>query len=47
MTDNDVPLFKVKRNYVILKLNGTATVFTTTVNIEKLSESYDVMPCSS
>jgi hypothetical protein len=47
MTDDNVYLFKIKNNYVKLKLNGAATVFTTVVNIEELSKSYNVEPCSS
>jgi len=47
MTDDNVYLFKIKQNYVKLKLNGAVTVFTSAVNIEELSKSYDVEPCSS
>jgi hypothetical protein len=47
MIDDNVYLFKIKQNYVKLKLNGAVTVFTSTVNIEELSKSYDVEPCTS
>ena len=47
MIDKNVYLFKIKQNYVKLKLNGAVTVLTSAVNIEELSKSYDVQPCTS